>query len=373
MRLCLVAAKPTDAVLEGFLPAAARLGLDVRVLTDRPAAYPDVATTRCDVWDHRALIGALAAGPAPDAVFSNSDHLQAQTALAAAYFGLPGKDWRSSLRAKNKPLMRHRLAASPGAVAWAELTADSPLPDLPYPVVLKPAEGVASEDVVLVAGPEILARRGPGERLIAEEFLGGPLRTLETVGDGHTTWVLGGFLTEVSPPPLFIEEQLTWDPRPSVAPVLRALGDLGVGFGACHTEFIGDRIVEVNDRLIGDRCEFLLDSLLAADLFELVLRVHLGERLPASSPPPPRLAAVASYISAQRPGLLRSAPRPGPVAPADPGVDLRYWPFARVGERIGGAGSNRDYLGVFTAAGPDPAAVSRSVAAARAGGSWEVA
>jgi diaminopimelate decarboxylase len=34
-----------------------------------------------------------------DAVLSNSDHLQAQTAVAADYFGLPGKDWRSCLRA----------------------------------------------------------------------------------------------------------------------------------------------------------------------------------------------------------------------------------------------------------------------------------
>ena len=39
MRLYLLALNPTDSVTEGFLPAAARLGLDVTVLTDQPDAH----------------------------------------------------------------------------------------------------------------------------------------------------------------------------------------------------------------------------------------------------------------------------------------------------------------------------------------------
>src|SRR5207253_4591079 len=115
----------------------------------------------CDVHDSPALIGRIARLSAADAVFTNSDHLQAQTALAADYFGLPGKDWRSCLRAKNKPLMRRRLAET-GAekVTAAEIAAGDGLPaGLPYPVVLKPAEGVASEDVTLVGSPGELAER----------------------------------------------------------------------------------------------------------------------------------------------------------------------------------------------------------------------
>ena len=43
---------------------------------------------------------------------------------AAAYFGLPGKDWRSALRAKDKVLMRRRLTET-GAnnVTATEITA----------------------------------------------------------------------------------------------------------------------------------------------------------------------------------------------------------------------------------------------------------
>lgn len=378
-RLCLVTSKPTDAVMHGFLPAASRLGLDLVVVTDRPSAYPDARVAECDVWDFRALISCVCA-LRPDAVFSNSDHLQAQTALAAAYLGLPGKDWRSCLRARDKALMRRRLAETgTERVGCWEVTS----PEIRFPAVLKPAEGVASEDVVLVRdAADLVARvaevaQAGGRRMIVEEFLPGQLRTLETIGDGETTWVLGGFRTDVSPPPFFIEERLTWDPLPPGDPgrthAELALAALGVGFGACHTEFAGRRLIEVNDRLIGDRCEFLLGELFGIDLFELVLRLHFGERLPTRIPPLTASHAVAAYIWAEQSGVLKSAPEPGPLAGGEPGVRLSYWPMLPVGTRISLANSNRDYLGVLTAIGSDPCAVERSVAAARARGDWEIA
>ena len=218
MRVHLIASKVTDSVVYGFLPAAARLGLDLTVLTDQPQAHEgaiaaargrprpgaigapaeigEPAVIACDPWDIRTLIPQLAALPgAPaDAVLTNSDHLQTQTTLAADYFGLPGKDWRSALRAKNKPLMRRRLAeAGVEHVSATEIRPDTghPVSGLSYPLVLKPSEGVASEDVILVRDSEELAEqcaltfaRRPGETLVAEQYLPGDLHTLETVGDG---------------------------------------------------------------------------------------------------------------------------------------------------------------------------------------------
>jgi hypothetical protein len=424
VRLCLVASKPTDSVIYGVLPAAARLGLAVVLLTDQPeeherarvrsrglprpgcvplpqgqhneSQHGDTAPVQvvgCDVWDARQLISAIAALPASDAIFSNSDHLQAQTALASAYFGLPGKDWRSAVRAKNKSLMRRRLAETGiEHVAATEIRpgATDPAPHLVYPVVLKPAEGVASEDVMLVSSPEELGRRSaeilarrPGETLIAEEYLPGALRTLETVGDGTTTWVLGGFRTTLSPLPFFIEERLTWDPpapRAGGEHVTRALTALGAGFGACHTEYVHDpghrpALVEVNDRLIGDHCDFVLSDMLGVDLFELVLRVYLGEPLPPGPPPAPRpdrAHAVIDYVVADRPGVLAATPPAGPRPSAEPGVLLSCQPLRSGGDRIAVTRTNRDYLGVITAVGPDLAAVERSVAAMRAAGTWEI-
>jgi biotin carboxylase len=347
----------------------------------------------CDVWDARQLIGAIAALPDPDAIFSNSDHLQTQTALAAAYFGVPGKDWRSALRAKNKALMRRRLAETGiERVAATEIRPGTGQPPrgLAYPVVLKPAEGVASEDVVLVRDPEELKAQSerifssrPGETLLAEQYLSGGLRTLETLSDGTTTWVLGGFRTRLSPLPYFIEERLTWDdPVPDLSKehVLGALAGLGATFGACHTEYVldaarGPALIEVNDRMIGDDCDFVLSDLLGVDLFELVLRVYLGEPLPPGPPPrpaPDRAHAVIDYAVADRSGLLAAAPPAGLQRSAALGVMLSYRPLREVGDHITLTNTNRDYLGVITAIGAEAAAVELSVAGLRTAEKWEI-
>ncbi|ELS58752.1 ATP-grasp domain-containing protein [Streptomyces viridochromogenes] len=388
MRLYLLALNPTDSVTEGFLPAAARLGLDVTVLTDQPdahrSAHPDVEILPCDVRDFRAVVSRISTHHRPDAVFTNSDHLQTQAALAAAYFGLPGKDWRATLRCKDKAEMRRRLAAAGVDTVWsAELTEPAAL-DAPYPCVVKPREGVASEDVVLVDGPEELATRTkeildrrPGAVLVVEEYLPGELFTLETLGDGQVRHVLGGFHTELSPPPYFIEERLTFvpaHPEPVVAQVLAQLDALGVGFGACHTEFVVHegraRIIEVNYRAIGDQCDLLLARLLRIPLFEHILRTHLGEPLPADLGARRDGAARLEYPCADRAGTLVAAP-----AATDldiDGVHLTYRPLRAVGERHELYMTNRDYLGVLRATGTDQGTVDRVTAGFLAERQWEI-
>ncbi|WP_225802047.1 acetyl-CoA carboxylase biotin carboxylase subunit family protein [Streptomyces sp. NK15101] len=395
MRLYLLALNPTDSVTEGFLPAAARLGLDVTVLTDQPdphrRACPDIEVLECDVRDFRAVITRIPTGERPDAVFTNSDHLQTQAALAAEYFGLPAKDWRAALRTKDKAHMRRHLALT-GAdtVRSAELPAGqdpsalAPL-DVPYPCVVKPREGVASEDVVLVHdAEELLVRckeiqaRRPEVTLVVEEFLAGELYTLETLGDGRLRHVLGGFHTELSPPPYFVEERLTFvpaHPEPVVEQVLAQLDALGVGFGACHTEFVVHegraRLIEVNYRAIGDQCDLLLAQLLGIPLFEHILRTHLGEPLPADLGARADGAARLEYPCAETAGTLRSAP--GPVDLDVDGVKLTYRPLRGIGERHELHHTNRDYLGVLRATGTDQATVDRVAADFLAAQRWEIA
>lgn len=403
MHLHLVALNPTDSVTAGFLPAAAELGFTVTLFTDRAA--PHVAAyagsgaaparvVECDVRDFRVLVAAMsAAGPGPDAVFSNSDHLQAQTALAAAWFGVPGKDWRAALRTKNKALMRRHLAETGSAPVWStELAGDrSPdelaVTDAPFPCVVKPREGVASEDVYLVRDvDELRARcreiraRTPGIALVVEEFLDGELRTLETLGDARTRRVLAGFRTRVSPPPSFVEESLVYDAAPeaaATAQVERDLDALGVGFGACHTEFVVGadgraRIVEVNYRIIGDQCDLLLQDLLGIPVFAHVLRVHLGEALSAIPAPRrgDRRAARVEYVLADSSGTLAAAPAAEETA--GDGVHITYRPLREVGTTAAHTGTNRDYIGVVRAVGPDQpstdAAVARFISARR----WEI-
>ena len=129
--------------------------------------------------------------------------------------------------------------------------------------------------------------------------------------------------------PFFIEERLTWEawvPEVATRHVLAALGDLGVSFGPCHTEYVidaehGPRLIEVNDRLIGDHCDFVLGDMLGVDLFELALRISLGERLPPE--PPERVSqghAMVDYVVADAPGVLAASPPAGGQEGAEPGV-----------------------------------------------------
>ncbi|MGW0904459.1 ATP-grasp domain-containing protein [Streptomyces sp. NPDC002853] len=396
MRLYVLARNPTDSVTEGFLPAARGLGLDVTLLTDQPDAHrlregpaaPEIL--ECDVRDFRAVISRISAHHSPGAIFTNSDHLQTQAALAADYFGLPGKDWRVALRTKDKAHMRRHLAAEGADAVWsAELSAgqdpsDIGALDVPFPCVVKPREGVASEDVVLVEDPEQLVRRcaeiqerRPGAALVVEEYLAGELCTLETLGDGRVRHVLGGFRTEVSPPPYFIEERMTFTPAhpaPVVAQVLHQLDVLGVGFGACHTEFVVSegraRLIEVNYRAIGDQCDLLLAQLLDLPLFEHILRTHLGEPLPSDLGARTDGRARLDYPCARRAGTLTAAPRATEVTVG--GVRLTYRPLREIGERHELHGTNRDFLGVVRATGADQAAVDRAVADFLAAHHWEI-
>ncbi|MFJ6792977.1 acetyl-CoA carboxylase biotin carboxylase subunit family protein [Streptomyces sp. NPDC091268] len=396
MRLYLLALNPTDSVTEGFLPAAARLGLDVTVLTDQPGAHrrsaPDIEVLECDVRDFRAVITRISTHHSPDAVFTNSDHLQTQAALAAEYFGLPAKDWRAALRAKDKAEMRRHLAASGLDAVWStELPAGQDPAvltalDVPYPCVVKPREGVASEDVVLADGPEDLllrckefqARR-PRAALVVEEYLAGDLCTLETLGDGRIRHVLGGFRTDLSAPPYFIEERCTFapaHPEPVVAQVLAQLDALGVGFGICHTEFVvrdgRARIIEVNYRAIGDQVDLMLARLLDVPLFEHVLRTHLGEPLPADLGARTDGVALVDYPCARSAGTLTAAPEAADLTVE--GVELTYRPLRAVGERHELHGTNRDYLGVLRALahGADQETVDRVAADFLAARRWEI-
>ncbi|MGW7515784.1 ATP-grasp domain-containing protein [Streptomyces sp. NPDC054796] len=407
MRLYLLALNPTDSVSHGFLPAARRLGLRVTVLTDQPAAHRaagadeegegegEVEVLECDVRDVHAVITRISTHHTPDAVFSNSDHLQTQTALAAAYFGLTGKDWRAALRTKDKALMRRRLAETGADTVWsAELAAGQDPGELrtlpvPYPCVLKPREGVASEDVVRAEELGELVRQARGIRarrgdvaLVVEEYLDGELYTLETLGDeGGIRHVLGGFHSELSPPPHFIELGHTYvpaHPEDITRQVLAQLAALGVGLGACHTEFVvregRARLIEVNYRAIGDQCDLLLARMLGIPLFEHILRTHLGEPLAADLGARENVRARVVFPLADRAGTLVSAPEAAELE-AD-GVRLAYRPLRATGERHELYRTNRDFLGVVRAygtEGTDQATVDRAVDAFLAARSWEIA
>ncbi|MFI6259342.1 acetyl-CoA carboxylase biotin carboxylase subunit family protein [Micromonospora zamorensis] len=387
MRLYLTALNPTDAVLEGFLPAAASLGLSVTVLTDRPVEWPaGVPVARCAVRDAAAVVAATAP-TRPVALLSNSDHLQEATAIAARKLGLPGKDPDAARLCKDKAAARRVIAAA-GLDLVRTVTVDpGAAPQVPggmFPAVVKPREGVASEDAYLVTDhAELVARiaeirgRRPDVALVVEEYLPGELRTFETLGDGTALASLGGWRTGLGPPPTFTEESLAWSPpaEPETTQLRARLAALGVGFGACHTEYvIADgrvRLIEVNYRLIGDRMDLILSDLLGVPLFEHVIRLHLGEPLAALDLPATvdRYAQV-EYVCADRSGCLVAAP--GRLDTVHDDVRLGCHPLREMGRTAEHTGTNRDYLAVLHGIGPDEGTVRQSLAAFRGDLQWTI-
>jgi biotin carboxylase len=396
--LILLAHMPTDSVNEGFLPAAKSLGLSVTLLTDSAdahrayfaksglPAYPNEILS-CDVFNPLAVIDALAHRPArPAAIFSNSDHLQTSTSIAADYFGLPRKDWHTAYRAKNKAEMRARLQTLGIDTLWHATICNpvmlSALPEVRFPAVVKPREGVASLQVTLARDHAELRRQceavwadHPGRPMLVEEYINGPLHTLETLGDGKDLTVLGGFQVRLSQPPYFIEHEAVWLPglpQGEAAKVLEIVRAFGIGFGACHTEFVmsahGPRLIEINYRNIGDYREFLLQETLGIPLFETVLRLYLGQPLPALHPADD--AAHIRYFVASEAGTVKRAS--AAFAERSNATHITYQPLRAIGDTVSLTNSNKDYLGVLRGVGVDAESLASAIDSAAQRLSWEI-
>ena len=396
--LILLAHVPTDAVNEGFLPAARRLGLSVTLLTDQAEAhrhyfstedrlaYPD-SIIECDVFNPVAVISEISRHTErPAAIFSNSDHLQTSTALAADYFGLPGKDWKVTYRAKNKAAMRECLRDQGVDLLWHAVVTNEDeiarLSTIPFPCVLKPREGVGSQLVRLCENEEALVSHTrhvwsmeADRAMLIEEYIAGELYTLETLGDGADILVLGGFHVALGAPPNFVEMEGRWGNwlTPSQrAEVLRQIKAVGVGFGSCHTEFVltekGPRLIEINYRTVGDHMKFMLEHTLDVALFEKILRLHLGEHLGAI--PLADRAAAIRYFPADRPGRIVSAP--GGFLRRDNELRVEYRSLRSLGEHVAVTNSNKDYLGVLSVSAPNNAMLENALKEAGAALAWDI-
>lgn len=370
------------AVVDGFIPAAAELGYTVIVLTDHGPAHqkvlPGVQVYECDVFNPIAVLDLLLAhNIAPQAVFSNSDHLQTSTAWVADMLDLPAKPWRICYDAKNKFRMRQRLESLQLPTVWNQIVRaqDSVDPNWPFPLVLKPIQGVASMDVVRMENPDQLEKHlstlNPSQSVLLEAFMEGPLVTLETLGDGTRLHVLGGFDVDLSKPPYFVETSAHWNGPHGMKwrkLMLHTLQQFGVGLGACHSEFIitpqGPILVEINYRSIGDEREFLLNQLVEEGWFSSILKTHLGQPIQALHIKP--TCAHIDYLVAPHAGTLQLAPR------IQCDKSTHYRAIKREGDVVSISHSNKDYIGVFTFQADTDAELQRLRAAAQLQHPWSI-
>ena len=364
-----------DAVTHGFVPTAKAMGLEVILITDHKLKHlklseddkrfsPD-EILECDVFNPLELIEIITNHELkPDAIFSNSDHLQTSTAICAQFFGVPAKDWKVTLKAKNKYLTRQVLSEKllPNVANQLLYSGSVPALDFPFPVVAKPKEGVASIDVQrcnsqseLESYCEHFWQKNPTTPILVETFLQGSLITVETMGDGENIIALGGFDVELSEPPFFIETAATWNGPLSVEyrdECVRQLKEFGVGFGVCHSEFIitesGPVLVEINYRSIGDGREFLLDNLSQGHWFSTILNLHLGKELDTSFQV--NGSANVHYVIADQNGIIEGTSTS--FLEREDDIVIQQQVLKQVGENFTQSFSNKDYLARISVVSP---------------------
>lgn len=364
-----------DAVTHGFVPTAKAMGLDVILITDHKLNHlklasddgrftPD-AILECDVFNPLELIETITEqGLKPDAVFSNSDHLQTSTAICAQFFGVPAKDWTVTLKAKNKYLTRQVLneKSLPNTQSVLLHRDAAPTFDFIFPVVAKPKEGVASLDVQrcnseteLDSYCDAFWQKHPATPILVEAFLQGPLITVETIGDGESLTALGGFDVELSGPPYFIETAASWNGINSVQyrdECVRQLQAFGVGFGVCHSEFIitetGPVLVEINYRSIGDGREFLLDNLSEGRWFTTILNLHLGNKLDKAFHI--NGSAHVHYVVAEQNGIIEGTSTSFIHQEGD--IVTQQQVLKQAGDAFQQSFSNKDYLARISIVSP---------------------
>lgn len=243
-------------------------------------------------------IGAIAG---PKGVIAVTDrHLEFAAALAAsAGSSFLSPSAVSCLRDKRRarslfgelglPAVRWLDAATPAAVeAFAA--------EVGAPVVLKNSRGTGSLDVELCLTPSearetfsrMLSRAryldGP---LMAEEFLLGPLVSLEVLVVDGVPLALGVTDRQLGPLPHFCEVSYTFPvdlPADLLAAMQRTVsaivGHLQMAHGFLHVEFIvtaqGPKLVEVNARLGGGLLAGMLDDCLTRPTAQLLAEAALG-------------------------------------------------------------------------------------------------
>ena len=322
-----------------FLSAAERLGLEVVQAIDLPevlADYWHVALgldfTRPDEAAAR-LVDEVRHHPVA-AILSVDDSATLVAAAASSTLGLPHNDPASALAARDKFVMREKLAAAGVPVPTyrrVPLTADpvALATDVDFPCVVKPLRLSGSRGVIRADTAEefvaafartrrLLLTEGylpEGASLLVERYLPGIEVALEGLLTGGELRVLALF---DKPDPLegpFFEETIYVTPSRLPAAIQDAIAAraaeaaaaIGLREGPVHAELrINDEGVwpiELAGRSIGGLCGSVLEFGTGVGLEELILRHAVGLPLPSTERAGD--AAGVMMIPIPRAGLLR--------------------------------------------------------------------
>jgi pyrimidine deaminase RibD-like protein len=331
---------------DDFVDAAARVGADLTVASERPSTFSEhnpsglLTIDLADVDRARGGVAAFAARYPVSAVIGVDDETAVVAAAVAESLGLPHNPVTAVEAARDKHRQREALAARGVSVPAFSLhhLGDDPRAiagRTRYPCVIKPVALSASRGVMrvddpdgfvaahrrlaaILDAPDALGSGRPTRGYLVEAFIAGPEFALEgLVRDGrfHPLAVFD------KPDPLegpYFEETIYVTPsrhpgnhvEAMVACAQEAVSALGLERGPVHVELrhnaAGPWLIELAARPIGGKCARVLRFGRRGEesLEELLLRDALG-RLDAVPPREPQAAGVM-MIPIPRRGVLRS-------------------------------------------------------------------
>ncbi|GAA1653218.1 ATP-grasp domain-containing protein [Catellatospora bangladeshensis] len=306
------------------------------------------------------------------AVIATSDAEIVQAAHIAARAGLFGTAPGAVEAANLKHLTRGALAAAgvPQPAFRVVPTVEEAVTaaaEIGFPCVVKAVDASDSISVTLASCADDV-RRAHAEHfrtgmysrevrklgvMLVEEFVAGPLYSLEVLADRGVYRVLGVTDRLLSAPPVFVELgagfPVTGGPAPALtAAGLAALRAIGYDNGPAHIEMVlaadGPRIIEINPRIIGNSIPDVIARCMDIDIRRTLLELYLGRGLPGEF-----VVGRAGYtrsIAAGAAGVLRE------VTVGDLPDDVEVHLKDRLGAPVRPPQTNQDRLGRVVAYAP---------------------
>lgn len=367
----------------------------------QPAVMAVLAHAHCclgiagfDMNEVEAQVLALHARRSIDAVLCLVDIRLVEAARLSARLATAHINPATAALLRDKFLVRQHLAQA-GIVQpdFALATSNAELREavghLGLPVLIKPADGYGSQNIVALQDVEDLdpllsplddmlpSRTDYGlgvranDRLLVERLMHGQLIGCDTLSVAGEHRLLGVNHKLMFEPPSFAIRGGCFMPNgPEFAALERYVFDVldAVGFdaGATHMEIMltteGPRLVEINPRLVGARIGRLITLALGRSVHSDLIDVHLGNwPAPEAVMPTPKVAATR-WIVAQQEGLLEMIEQPSP-SPGIASVDL----FKLTGDAVRPPLDNADRIACVMACGTTRE-VAQALADAHAGG-----
>lgn len=270
-----------------------------------------------------------------DAVLCLIDCHMPTAAKLADRLGIRHLNPASASLLRDKFNVRCRLAdrgilQPPFELATSNEALNAAVERLGLPVLIKPADGYGSQNIVVLRYPEDLdpllspltnflpCRTDYGlgvrsnERLLVERFMTGAVIGCDTLTANGQHQLLGIHAKLFFEPPSFAIRGGCFTPnRPEFESIERylfpVLDAVEFDWGAAHTELLltaeGPRVIEINPRLVGAKIPRLVGYALNRSLHTDLIALHVGDT-PQIRPQDSTVVAVTRWIVTDRPGIL---------------------------------------------------------------------